>query len=104
MIMRKSQPSNNQSEPVIEVRNSGTRARRETYPFGLIKQATRLDRHPRGQVEGESFFIPDSAKPWSHISNAKLRHKAKFAGRAVVEMIKGKPVKGVRVWRLEPFK
>lgn len=93
-----------QPEVQIELKRwepTGYGARGERFPFSALKPATRLDDSPRGGLEGESFFIPLPVKNAnSYVQRARYMLDAKFATRSETQIIKGKSVEGLRVWRL----
>lgn len=74
------------------------------YPFSALNPARRLDNKKRGSIEGESFFIP----PPLHTANglvqrARYLHKPiTFITRSEIQMIRGKQVLGIRVWKIDP--
>jgi len=72
----------------------------EEYPFSMLEPAQKLS---NGDIEGDSFFIPDSDKPQTHLARSRKQlssQGAKFWTRKdIVQNADGEMVSGLRIWR-----
>lgn len=80
----------------------------EEYPFSLLEPAKKLG---NGDIEGESFFIPDRDKPQTHLARSRKQLKDQgykfWTRKDFLKNADGSPkldddgntITGMRIWR-----
>lgn len=87
----------------VELTDPGYSKRRlmpEEYPFSMLEPAQKLG---NGKIVGDSFFIPDSDKPQTHLARSRKQLAEKgykfWTRKDAIEDENGKTIPGLRIWR-----